>query len=53
MVRQERTGKTGFRISWFGKLILQVEVFPEGDTPRHMTLWIDATVNDLRIFWQE
>ena len=49
MAEDIRTGKIRHRISWLGKLVLQVEVKPGpgSDVPQHLTHWRDATIEDV------
>ena len=43
-----KTGNTRYRISWLGKVILQVEVYKNWDIMTDCkTLWRDATKKDV------
>ena len=44
---EELTGNKRHRLGMFGKLVLQVEYRRCDDAPRHLTLWRDATIEDI------
>jgi hypothetical protein len=51
-MNEKLTGKIAYRVSWFRKLVLQVEVLTYENSifltdPTRLTKWRDATVRDV------